>query len=171
MSRDSRVLLNVAACWYCVMVTLMSFKNECSAARDALRPATRPILGATALLFSGEILELISDSNLSRGTLQEPFDVASHIGNFREGAMFTAAAFAMIGIVRLTEPLADRARDVFRRRTKQVALGAFAVSSAIQVIGEKFALSNYAAPDVVNTSDPLDAAYGIVWSAETAYTA
>jgi hypothetical protein len=124
-----------------------------------------------SLLFnSGQILEYASERYLERKAFPEPFDVASHVGNFREGAMATVAAFGMIGLFTMLEPAIDNAREKFKRGAQKAAAGAFAVSSTIQIVGENFELTNAIVPGGHNTGDTLDAAYGIAWSAVTAYT-
>ncbi len=148
---------------YCIF---MSIRSEFENFKEVLKPPLKPLLYGILLFQSGNILEAISDSTLQRNSFPEPFDIASHIGNFREAAMTTAGAYAMIGIVTLTAPLIDKSRELIRCKSKQTAIAAFAVSSAVQVLGEKFEITNSLyAP---NTGDPLDAAYGIAWSAAIA---
>lgn len=143
----------------------MSFGKEVREAKHLLRPVIKPVLKVGLLFQSGAILEAISDTYFKRTILPEPFDFPSHIGNFREAAMATVAAYAMTGIVTLITPLIDKSHEIFRRNAQRAAVGAFAASSAIQVIGEKYNLTNGL---VHNTGDALDAAYGIGWSAVVA---
>lgn len=143
----------------------MSFRKEIQELKETgayLKPFMKPLVAASLIFHSGAILELISDQNFKRGVLPEPFDIPSHIGNTREAAMGTVAAYAMIGITTCLIPLFDKSRELFKRNVKRAAVGAFAVSSAIQVAGEKFQLTND--PFAHNTGDMLDAAYGIGWS-------
>lgn len=60
-------------------------------------------LGAKAigLFTSGDVLELLSESYLERGAYPEPFDVAAHIGNFREAGIGTMVAGFMITMMTL----------------------------------------------------------------------
>ena len=143
----------------------MSFRKEIEDLKETgayLKPFMNPLMAASLIFHSGAILELISDQNFKRGVLPEPFDFPSHIGNTREAAMGTVAAYAMIGITTCLVPLFDKSRELFKRNVKRAAVGAFAVSSAIQVAGEKLQLTND--PLAHNTGDMLDAAYGIGWS-------
>lgn len=121
------------------------------------------------LIKSGEILEAISDSNFERGTLPEPFDLPNHVGNFREASIATVFAYVMIGICACARPMLEGSREMFKRNARRAAVGAFAVSSAVQVLGEKFAFYNSLGGS--NIGDPIDAAYGIAWSAVTAVAA
>lgn len=146
----------------------MSVKSEFRDFKEIMSPAIGPMLRVTGLFFSGEILETISESYFKRQQLPEPFDFPAHIGNFREAAIGTVFAFGVIGIKTLVQPLDMGARDLFRRNAQKTAVAAFALSSAVQVVGEKYELSNYAVPGGHNTGDPLDAAYGIGWSAVVA---
>jgi hypothetical protein len=147
----------------------MSLSSEFKGLKRDVGPAMRPIIKGVLLFFSGDILETISDIYLKRDFLPEPFDLPDHIGNFREASMGTVAACAMIGILACAEPLIDRSREAFRRNARRAAVGAFAVSSAIQVMGEQFAITNSLTER--NFGDPIDAAYGIGWSAITAVAA
>jgi hypothetical protein len=147
----------------------MSLSSEFEGLKQSVGPAMRPIVKGTLLFFSGDILETMSDIYFKRNVLPEPFDLPDHIGNFREASMGTVAACAMIGILTCAVPLIDRSRELFKRNAKRAAVGAFAVSSAVQVIGEEFAVTNSLSER--NFGDPVDAAYGIAWSAVTAVAA
>lgn len=137
----------------------MSFRSEWESFKEAAPFAYQKAIAKVSLLFfSGNLAELASDSYLRRNSLPEPFDIASHIGNTREAAMATVGAFAMIGICRLVE----RPRDAVLKSAPCVALGSFAVSSAMQLAGEYFELTNQTVGQ--NTGDMIDAAYGIGWS-------
>lgn len=146
----------------------MSVKSEFRDFKEIMSPAIGPMLRVTGLFFSGEILETISESYFKRQQLPEPFDFPAHIGNFREAAIGTVAAFTVLGLKTMAEPVSIGARDIFRRNAKRTAVAAFALSSVVQVVGEKFELSTYVVPGAHNTGDPLDAAYGIGWSAVVA---
>jgi hypothetical protein len=146
----------------------MSVKSEFKDFKDIMSPVIGPILRGTAWLFSGEVLETVSEIYCKRQQLPEPFDYPAHIGNFREAAMGTVVAFGILGLKTMVEPLSIGARDIFRRNAQRTAVAAFALSSIVQVVGEKYELSNYAVPGAHNTGDPLDAAYGIGWSAVVA---
>jgi len=141
----------------------MSFRSELKASKEIFAPAFRPMMLGAILFQSGNILETISDISFKRGSFPEPFDFPSHIGNFREAAMGTVGAYAMVGIFTMFPALIDSSRELFKRRAKQTAVAAFAISSAIQVAGEKFELTN--SVFTPNTGDVLDAAYGVGWSA------
>ncbi len=137
----------------------MSFRSGWESFTEAVPSAyQKAIVKVSMLFFSGDLAELASDSYLSRGSLPEPFDIAAHIGNTREAAMATVGAFAMIGVCRLVE----RPREAVLKSARRVALGAFAVSSAVQLAGEHFELTNQAIGH--NSGDVIDAAYGIGWS-------
>jgi hypothetical protein len=145
----------------------MSVKNELSELKRVLGPAMGPMIKGALLFQSGDILEVLSEIHLERGAFPEPFDVASHIGNSREGAMMTMAAYAGIGIFTLWQPmLIDRSPEVIKKRAKWAAVGAFAISTAVQLVAEKFGITNSLVEH--NTADMLDAAYGIGWSAAVA---
>lgn len=55
------------------------------------------------------------------------------------------------------------------KRARIAAVGAFVASSAVQVVGETFGLTNSLVE--ANTPDMLDAAYGVGWSAVVAAVA
>lgn len=131
-------------------------------AESEVFPWVKRIPAVTGLVFSGEFLELISDTRFDREILPEPFDFPSHVGNFREAAIATVGAFALFGMRKLV----DKPREVFMRNARRVAVSAFLASSAIQVTGEQMGLTND--PLYHNTGDPLDAAYGVAWSAVVA---
>lgn len=120
----------------------------------------------TALVQSGYILEFLSDSYLERDMLPEPFDVADHIGNFKEGSVLTSAACGLIGMFVCLNARLDGSAEQFKKRAKVTAVGAFVASSLVQVIGEKYGLNNVIGGH--NTPDMIDAAYGAVWSGATA---
>jgi len=119
-----------------------------------------------ALVQSGYILEFLSDSYLKRDSLPEPFDVADHIGNFKEGSLFTSAACGLIGMFVCLNARLEGSAEEFKKKAKITAVGAFLASSVIQVVGEKYGLNNVIGGH--NTPDMIDAAYGIVWSGVTA---
>ena len=119
-----------------------------------------------ALVQSGYILEFLSDSYLKRDMLPEPFDVADHIGNFKEGSLLTSAACALIGMFTCLNARLDGSAEEFKKRAKLTAVGAFAASSVVQAIGEKYGLNNVIGGH--NTPDMIDAAYGAAWSGVTA---
>ena len=58
--------------------------------------------------------------------------------------------------------LIERPREIVHKSARRVAVGAFAVSSAIQLAGEHYELTNQLIGH--NTGDMIDAAYGIGWS-------
>lgn len=162
ISQLLRIDVIMLLCYNIAMSVRESYREQKEFLKEALGPYMAPMIKAAILFQSGNILEVLSESTLKRQSLPEPFDVAAHVGNFREGAMATVAAFGMIGIAAFVE----KPREVFKRNARRAAVAAFAVSSAVQVVGEKFELTNSAlAP---NTGDPLDAAYGIGWSAVVA---
>jgi hypothetical protein len=122
-----------------------------------------------ALVQSGYILESLSESYLKRDSLPEPFDVADHIGNFKEASLITLAACGLIGIFACLNARLDGSAEQFKKRARLAAVGAFVASSVVQVVGEKYGLNNVIGGH--NTSDMIDAAYGIAWSGVTAGTA
>ncbi len=130
-------------------------------------------LGAKAigLFASGDVLELLSESYLERGAYPEPFDVAAHIGNFREAGMGTMFAGFLIAMTTMPqEALAHNKSDQkIVKRARIAAVGAFVASSAVQVVAEKFGITNSLVE--ANTPDMLDAAYGAGWSAVVAAVA
>ncbi|RTK93769.1 hypothetical protein EKI60_05495 [Candidatus Saccharibacteria bacterium] len=134
--------------------------------RDHISPMMQPVYKAAALFFSGDLMELISDIHLERDVLPEPIDIPDHIGNTREAAMATVACAAMVIIPRMFQYAVPGLSEKFRKSSSRAAAGAFAVSSLIQVVGEKFEISN--SPTEPNVGDALDAAYGIGWSAVVA---
>jgi hypothetical protein len=150
-------------------MAIMSFSGESKKFAQAVRKASAPLLTGVLLFNSGNILETISDTNFDRHIAPEPFDFPSHIGNFREASMATTGAYVMIGIFTLLRPLIEGPPEVLKRNAKVTAVAAFAVSTAVQVIGEKYGITN--SIHAINTPDPLDAAYGVGWSAITAVAA
>jgi len=120
----------------------------------------RIAIGATGLLLttSGHLLEQGSEAFLSRDVIAEPFDVADHIGNTREAAMITVASFIMLAMKSIADYDYMTVAEDFKLSVTKAALGAFAISSAIQAIGEKFDLSPGFGG---NSGDMLDALYGI----------
>ena len=126
-----------------------------------------------SLLFhSGNFLEAISDTKFERGGYPEPFDFPNHIGNFREAAMVTTAAYAMIGLKSVLEASVEWTActiEDLKRSAKKIAVGAFVASSSVQIVGESTGISNGVFE--TNTPDALDAAYGIGWSGVVALTA
>lgn len=136
-----------------------------------MKPASILGLKGAALVFSGEILEVLSETHLERGAYPEPFDVASHIGNFREASIVTMAAGAVIATMTIPNEVVARNKSDKRivKRARLAAIGAFVGSSAVQVVGEAFGLTNSVVE--ANTPDMLDAAYGIGWSAVIAAAA
>lgn len=131
------------------------------------------ILGTSAkvaaLVQSGHILEFLSDNYLKRDMLPEPFDVADHIGNFREGSLVTSAACALIGMFTCLNARLDGSAEEFKKRARWTAAGAFVASSVVQVVGEKYGLNNVIGGH--NMPDMIDAAYGAAWSGVTAVAA
>lgn len=129
------------------------------------------ILGTSAkvaaLVQSGYILEFLSESCLKRDVLPEPFDIADHIGNFKEGSLLTSAACGLIGMFACLN--AGLSAEQFKRRARLTAVGAFVASSVVQVVGEKYGLNNVIGGH--NTPDMIDAAYGAAWSGVTAVAA
>lgn len=123
----------------------------------------RIAIGATGLLLttSGHLLEQGSEAFLSRDVIAEPFDVADHIGNTREAAMITVASFIMLAMKSIADYDYMTVAEDFKLSVTKAALGAFAISSAIQAIGEKFELSPGFGG---NSGDMLDALYGIGYS-------
>lgn len=95
---------------------------------------------------------------VNRGVLPEPIDIPDHIGNVSEAAFVTGGMF-------LASSFALRNREINRETVKRVAYGAFAVSAAVQIIGEKYGLSVYGS----NQGDIFDAAYGIAYSAAASH--
>ncbi len=139
--------------------------------REQLEPGIKLALKATGLVFSGETLELLSEAYIERGAYPEPFDVAAHIGNFREasiGTMFAGFTIALLTIPQ--EAMAHNKSDnKIVKKARIAAAGAFVASSAIQIVGEAYGLTNSLVE--ANTPDMLDAAYGIGWSAVIAAAA
>ena len=78
-----------------------------------------------ALVQSGHILEFLSDSYLKRDSLPEPFDIADHIGNFKEASILTSAACAVIGMFACFNAEIDYSAEEFKKRAKLTAVGAF----------------------------------------------
>ncbi len=134
--------------------------------RDNVAPMMHPAYKAAALFFSGDVLELLSDIHLKRDVLPEPFDLPDHIGNMREAAMATVAVGTMVIVPRMFQYAMSGMSEKFRKSTARAAAGAFAVSSLMQVIGEKFEISNSLTER--NFGDMVDAGYGIGWSAVVA---
>lgn len=130
-----------------------------------IKPSMVLAAKGTALVFCGDVLELLSETNLNRGTYPEPFDVASHIGNFREAGMGTMAAGTMIGMFLIPGAVMspNKSEEQIVKRARLTAIGAFLASSVVQVAGETFGLTNNILQ--ANTPDMLDAAYGVGWSA------
>lgn len=120
----------------------------------------------TAIVQSGAILEYLSDSYLNRDALPEPFDIADHIGNFKEGSLATSAACGLIGAFACLNARLDGSAEEFKKRAKLTAVGAFVASSVIQIVGEKYGINNVIGGQ--NTPDMVDAAYGVAWSGVTA---
>lgn len=120
----------------------------------------------TALVKSGYILEFLSDSYLKRDSLPEPFDIADHIGNFKEASLVTSAACGLIGMFACLNARLDGSAEQFKKRARLTAVGALVASTVVQVVGEKYGLSNVIGGH--NTPDMIDAAYGVVWSGVTA---
>jgi hypothetical protein len=123
---------------------------------------------ASILLYSGAEAEVLSESFLTRGAYPEPFDIAAHIGNFREGGFATMVAGGIIGLYTLPQEVTNRPRSPEKivKRARFAAIGGFLASSAVQLVGEGYGLSNNLLAS--NTPDMLDAAYGIGWSAVVA---
>ncbi len=130
-----------------------------------IKPSIILAAKGTALVFCGDVLELLSEANLQRGTYPEPFDIASHIGNFREASMGTMAAGAMIGMTLIPNAVmsSNKSEEQIVKRARLTAIGAFLASSVVQLTGEAFGLTNNILQ--ANTPDMLDAAYGVGWSA------
>lgn len=145
------------------MSMLSELKSEARFFRKHIAPMMQPVYKAAALFFSGDILELLSDVHLKRNVLREPFDIPDHVGNFREAAMATVAFSAMGIVPRMFQYAMIGESEKFRNSTKHAAIGAFVASSLVQVVGEKFSISNSLVEP--NVGDVIDAGYGIGWSA------
>lgn len=143
----------------------MSFRSEFEVFKDIFRAAGKPIFKASMIVYSGIILENELRTSMERDVLPEPFDYVDHIGNLEEASYITAFAFLSIGLLKAAEPLIDKSTEIFKSGLKKTAIGAFAVSSAIQVATEALEI----APLYHNTGDALDAAYGSGWSAAVAF--
>ncbi len=130
----------------------------------------RIAIGAAGVLLfaSGDILEKTSEMMLTRDVVAEPFDVADHIGNTKEAAMVTVASFLMMSWWPLSEYNYTTPVESIQKAIAKSALGALAVSSTIQAIGEKFELSPGFGG---NSGDVLDALYGIGYSGIVALAA
>lgn len=111
-----------------------------------------PGFATEALSKGGEMAGIIK-----RDALPEPWDLPDHVGNFFEAGIYTAGAHSILNIV-----FAKRAGEATQQTAKKAAFGAFAISSAIQIIGEKYVRMGY------NTGDMIDAAYGVIYSAGAA---
>lgn len=140
-------------------------KSRSSEARTVGR-LTGAAIKVTAFVNSGMILETLSDSYLKRDKLPEPFDLPDHIGNFREGSIVTAAACGIIGIFTCLNSRLEGTAEQFKKRARLTAAAAFVTSAVVQVVGEKYGLSNVVGGG--NAPDMLDAAYGTAWSGVTA---
>ena len=145
------------------MSMLSELKSEARFFRNHIAPMMRPVYKAAALFFSGDYLELLSDTYFKRNVLPEPFDIPDHIGNFREAAMATVAFSAMAIVPRMFQYAMIGESEKFRSTTKHAVIGAFTASSLVQIVGEKFSISNSLVES--NVGDMVDAGYGIGWSA------
>ena len=126
---------------------------------------TKAAVKLQTLALAGGALENepVFRNTIARNVLPEPFDFPSHIGNVAEGSFLTMGAF----IVAAPFALMNDRRETFKRNAKAVAMGAFALSTLVQVVGEKYGLHLPSATNT-NVTDWLDAAYGTAFSAMTA---
>lgn len=117
-----------------------------------------------SVFVASQLPEIISKSAelgglIHRNVLPEPWDLPDHVGNFSEAGMYTAATVSLLSLL-----MYKRAGDTTLKNINRATVGAFAVSCAIQVLGEKYgSIIGYP-----NNGDMLDSAYGIVWSAGAA---
>ncbi len=130
-----------------------------------MKPALTLGAKAIALFSSGDTLEVLSEAHLRRGAYPEPFDIAAHIGNFREAGIGTMAAGFAIAMLTMPQETIKRNKsdEKIVKKARIAALGGFFASSAVQVVGEAYGLTNSLVE--ANTPDALDAVYGIGWSA------
>lgn len=113
----------------------------------------------TAGFASGMLFEIASKGGelagvVERDQLAEPWDFPDHVGNFTEAGMYTTAAFVMLSLVSKR-----RNGELTARGATISAAGAVAVSSAIQILGEKYGIGIGS-----NSGDMTDAAYGVAFS-------
>lgn len=112
--------------------------------------------GTTVLVLASAVPEVMSkraeaDGLIYRNVWPEPWDVPDHVGNIFEGGLYTAGAFTAIALAR--ELLVGQETN----KTRRIAAGgALAVSSVVQIVGEKISAHN--------TPDTIDSVYGIGYS-------
>lgn len=126
---------------------------------------TKAAVKIQTLALAGGALEgeLVVRNTIARDVLPEPFDFPSHIGNVAEGSCLTMGAF----IIAAPFALMNDRRETFKRNAKAVAMGAFILSTLVQVVGEKYGLHLPSATNI-NVTDWLDTAYGTAFSVMTA---
>lgn len=142
---------------------------------ESIKPLARGLscaLNVSLLAKSGAIIEQITDEHLPRDVLPGPIDLASHIGNFNEGSAVTVMAGILIGGLTCLDRSQGSTSETFKKKAKFAAATAFLFSTAVQIVGERYHLSNIIATteatDTTNVGDMIDAAYGIFWSGVTA---
>jgi len=119
------------------------------------------LMTVMGVMTGSAIPEILSKTGEMRGIIErnvlpEPWDIPDHIGNFNEGGLYTVGAFSLFANL-----IARRSTgENYPSKMRQAAVGAFAVSSAIQILGEK-----YGEKLGLNHGDMIDSAYGIVFSA------
>lgn len=110
--------------------------------------------------FPGVAIELASKTAemnglIRRNALPEPWDYPDHVGNFNEAGLYTGAAFSFLNVL-----ISKRKGETTESTIRQSAVGAFVISSLIQVVGERYLrIGGY------NSTDMIDAYYGIGFSA------
>jgi hypothetical protein len=118
------------------------------------------LMTLSTVFIASQLPEVVSKTAemadvVHRNVLPEPWDLPDHVGNFNEGGLYTAAVFSLINVVS-----SRRNGETTEASIRHAAVGAFAVSCAIQILGEKYGAS----VGLPNTGDMLDSAYGVFWS-------
>ena len=126
---------------------------------------TKAAVKLQTLALAGGVLENepVVRNTIARDVLPEPFDFPSHVGSVAEGSYLTMGAF----IIAAPFVLMNDRRETFKRNAKAVAMGAFTLSTLVQVVGEKYGLHLPSATNT-NVSAWLDTACGTAFSAMTA---
>lgn len=114
------------------------------------------------VMIAGMAPELISKVGeragvIERDILPEPWDIPDHIGNANEAGLYTVFAFSVLNAISTRR----KGEEYGPQDIQRTAIGAFVVSSAIQILGEKYGQGI----GLPNQGDMIDAAYGVVFSA------
>lgn len=135
-------------------------KADIERAANEARYSRIGVLGG--VMIAGMAPEIISKTGeklgvVQRNVLPEPWDLPDHVGNGNEAALITTFVFSLVNNIQSRRGGAEHGPEDIRR----AAMGAFVVSSLVQIVGEKYGQR----VGIPNSGDMIDATYGIILSA------